>query len=79
MQNFRFIVHNVYPFLHGCDLHYNNIILSALSVKQELKGLMTSYITMHYSGRKPIYLQIFEFIGATASEFCFFWKIKNIT
>ena len=50
MQNF-----SVYLFLHGCGLHYN--------VKQEVKGLMTNYITMHYPGRKP------EFVGATVSEF----------
>ena len=37
MQNFRLIVHFVYLFLHGCGLHYN--VLSALSVKQEVKGL----------------------------------------
>ena len=33
-KNFRFIVHIVYLFLHGCGLHYN--VLSGLSVKQEL-------------------------------------------
>ena len=41
MPNFRFIVHVIYLFLHGCGLHYN--VLSGLSVKQELKGLMTNY------------------------------------
>ncbi len=45
-------------------------------VKQEVKGLTTNYITMHYPGREPVYLQIFEFIGAAVSEFHFF--IKNI-
>ena len=54
MQNFRLIVHIVYLFLHGCGLHYN--VLSGLSVKQEIKGLTTNYITMHYPGRKPVYL-----------------------
>ena len=61
MQNFRLIVHIVYLFLHGCGLHYH--------VKQEVKGLMTNYITIHYPGRKPVYLQIFVFVGATVSEF----------
>ena len=72
MQNFRLIVHIVYMFLHGCGLHYN--VLSGLSVKQEVKGLTTNYIhvAMHYQRRKLVYLQIFEFIGATVSEFCFF-------
>ena len=46
-------------------------IFSGLSVKQEVKGLTTNYITMHYPGRKPVYLQIFEFIGPTVSEFRF--------
>ena len=54
MQNFRLIVHIVYLFLHGCGLHYN--VLSGLSVKQEIKGLMTNYVTMHYPERKPVYL-----------------------
>ena len=58
MQNFRFIVHIVY---HVCGLHYN--VLSALSVKQGVKGLTNKL------GRKPVYLQIFEFIVATVSEF----------
>ena len=53
------------PVLHGCGLHYNDI-LSGLSVKQEVKGLTTNYITVHYPGRKPVYLQI---IGAAASKF----------
>ena len=66
MQNFRLIVHIVYQFLHGCGLHYN--VLSELSVKQEVKGLTTNHITMHYPGRKLVYLQIFEFIGATVSS-----------
>ena len=69
MQNFRLIV---YLFLHGCGLHYN--VLSGLSVKQEIKGLMTNYIAIHYPGRKPVYLQIFEFIGATVSVL---HEIKN--
>ena len=56
--------------LHGCGLHYN--VLSGLSVKQEVKGLTTSYIIMHYPG---VYLQMFEFIGATVSEFHFFINI----
>ena len=55
--NFRFIVHIVY-LLHGCGLHYN--VLSALSIKQEVKGLTKNYKTMHYPERKPVYLQIFE-------------------
>ena len=38
----------VYRFLHGCGLHY--IVLSGLSVKQEVKGLMTNYISVHYPG-----------------------------
>ena len=42
------------PFLHGCGLHYN--VLSGLSVKHEIKGLTTNYVTMHYPGRKPVYL-----------------------
>ena len=37
-------------FTCGCGLHYN--VLSGLSVKQEVKGLMTNYITMHYPCRK---------------------------
>ena len=41
-------VHIVYLFLHGCGLHYN--VLSALSVKQEVKGLTKNYKTMHYPG-----------------------------
>ena len=63
MQNFMLIVHIVYLFLHGCGLHYN--ILSGLSVKR------------HYPGRKPVYLQIFEFIGATVSEFSFFMRLRT--
>ena len=72
-QNFKFIV---YLFLHGCGLHYN--VLSGLSVKQEVKGLMTNYITMHYPGIKPVYLQlhVFEFIGATVSEFHVFMRLR---
>ena len=54
MQNVWLIVHIVYLFLHGCGLHYN--VLSGLSVKQEIKGLTTNCITMHYPGRKPVYL-----------------------
>ena len=54
MQNFSLIVHIVYLFLHGCGLHYN--VLSGLSIKQEIKGLTTNYVTMHYPGRKPVYL-----------------------
>ena len=44
-----------------------------------IKGLTTNYIpvTMRYSGRKLVYLQIFEFIGATVSEFRFFMRIKE--
>ena len=38
----------------GMRLHYN--VLSGLSVKQEIKGLTTNYVTMHYPGRKPVYL-----------------------
>ena len=34
----------VYRFLHGCGLHY--IVLSGLSVKQEVKGLTTNYISV---------------------------------
>ena len=75
MQNFRLIVPIVYLFLHGCCLHYN--VLSGLSVKQEVKGLTTNYITMHYPGRKPVYLQIFEFIGAIVSEFRFFMRSRT--
>ena len=71
MQNFRLIIYIVYLLLHGCGLHY--IVLSGLSVKQEVKGLMTNYITMHYPGRKLVYLQIFQFIGATVLH-----EIKNI-
>ena len=48
MQNFRFIVHIAYLFIHGCGLHYN--VLSGLSVKEEIKGLTTNYITMHRPG-----------------------------
>ena len=76
MQNFRLIVHIVYLFLHGCGLHYN--VLSGLSVKLEIKGLTTNYITMHYPGRKPVYLQRFEFIGATVSEFRFFMRLRTL-
>ena len=46
-----------------------------LSAKQEVKGLTTNYITMHYPGRKP---QIFEFIGATVSEFRFFMRLRTM-
>ena len=66
MQNFRLIVH---LFIHGYGLHYN--VLSGLSVKQEVKA---NYITMHYPGRKPVYLQ---FIGATVSEFRFFMRLRR--
>ena len=68
MQNFRFIVQIIYLFLHGCGLHCQDY---------QLKGLTTNYIrvTIHYPGRKPVYLQIF---GAMVSEFRFFMKIKNI-
>ena len=38
----------VYRFLHGCGLHY--IVLSGLSVKQEVKGLTMNYISVHYPG-----------------------------
>ena len=65
MQNFRLIVHIDYLFLHGFCLHYN--VWSGLSVKQEV-----NYKTMHYPGRKQVYLQIFELIGAMVSEFRFF-------
>ena len=34
-------------------------------------------ITMHYPGRKPVYLQLFEFIGATVSEFRFFMRLRT--
>ena len=44
---------------------------------QEVKGLTTNYITMHYPGRKPVYLQIFEFIGATVSEFRFYMRLRT--
>ena len=60
-------------FLHGCGLHYN--VLSGLSGN---KGLTTNYITMHYPGRKPVYLQRFEFIGATVSEFRFFMRLRTL-
>ena len=33
---------------------------------------------MHYAGRKLVYLQIFEFIGATVSEFRFFMRSSNV-
>ena len=65
MKNFRLIVHIVYFFLHGCGLHYN--------VKQEVKGFNDKL--QHYPGRKLVYLQIFEFIGATVSEFHFFMRL----
>ena len=42
------------------------------------KRVTTNYITMHYPGRKPVYLQIFEFIGATVSEFQFLVICCNI-
>ena len=41
MQNFRLIVYIVYLILHDCGLHYN--VLSALSIKQEVKGLTKKY------------------------------------
>ena len=55
--------------------HYN--VLSGLSVKQEVKGLMTNYITMHYPGRKQVHLQVFEFIGTTVSVFRFFMSLRT--
>ena len=51
----------VYRFLHGCGLHY--IVLSGLSVIQEVKGLMTNYISVHYIPRMKTGL--LEFIDAT--------------
>ena len=77
MQNFGLIVHIVILFLHGCGLHYNVLSGLHVSVKQEVKGLTTNYITMHYPGRKPVYLQIFEFIGATVREFRFFMRLRT--
>ena len=47
-------------------------VLSGLSVKQEIKGLTTNYITMHYPGTKT---SLLEFIGATVSEFRFFVRL----
>ena len=73
--NFRLIVQIVYLVLPGCDLRYN--VLSGLSVKQEVKWLTTNYITMHYPGMKPVYLQIVEFIGGTVSEFRFFTRLRT--
>ena len=67
MQNFRLIVHIVYLFLHGCGLHYN--VLSELSVKQDIKGLTTNYITK---------TSLLEFIGATVSEFRFFMRLRTL-
>ena len=65
MQNFRFIVYIIYLFLYGCGQHYN--VLSGVS-KTGIKGQII-YVSMHYPGRKPVYLQIFESIGARVSEF----------
>ena len=45
--------------------------------KQEVKGLMTNYQTMHYPGRRQVYLQIFELIGAMVSEFRFFMRLRT--
>ena len=45
--------------------------LSGLSLKPEVTGLTTNSVTVHYSGRKQVNLQIFEFIGATVNEFHF--------
>ena len=52
-------------------------VLTGLSVKLELKGLTRNYITMYYPGRKPVYLQVFEFIGATVSGFHFFMRLRT--
>ena len=60
------------PVFTWLSLHYNALL--GLSVKQEVKGLTTNYITMHYPGRKPVYLQIF---GATVSEFRFFMRLRT--
>ena len=73
MQNFRLIGSHSLPVVVG--LHYN--VLSGLSVKQEVKGLMTNYITVHYPGRKPVHLRIFKFIGAMVSGFCFFMRLRT--
>ena len=62
---------NCLPFLHGCGLHYNVRTIGN-------KRLTTNYITMHYPGRKPVYLQIFEFIGAMVSEFRFFMRLRTL-
>ena len=50
-ETIRLIVHIVYPFLHGCGLHYN--VLSGLSVKQEVKWLTTK-LHIHALPRKKI-------------------------
>ena len=50
-------------------------VLSGLSVKQEIKGLMTNYVTMHYPGTKT---SLLEFIGATVSEFRFFVRLRTL-
>ena len=55
MQNFRLIVHIVYLFYMVVACIIANV-LSGLSVKQEIKGLTTNYVTMHYPVRKPVYL-----------------------
>ena len=60
----------VYRFLHGCGLHY--IVLSGLSVKQEVKGLTTNYISVHYPGRKPVYL------SSLMLQLSLLHEIKNI-
>ena len=54
------------PVLHGCGLHYS--VLSGLS---EVKGLTSNYITVHYPGRKLV------FIGATFGEFRFFMRLRT--
>ena len=65
---------NAEPYIHSttvlCD------VLSGLSVKQEVKGLMTNYITMNYPGRKLVYLQIVKCIGVAVSEFRFFMTLR---
>ena len=33
---------------------------------------------MHYPGKKSVYVQIFEFIDATVSEFRFCMRLRNV-
>ena len=62
MQNFRFIVHIVYLFLHGCGLHYE--VLSTLSVKQEVKGLTKLCTTREFTCKYSLVLWLVSFTSS---------------